>query len=492
MKKNIIKISLALSAAVTSLTFVSCDRELDQVSYLNEPEETAMLRPESFRQALDGAYTSLKAGGYYSSDTGSQMIMADLTSDNLVRSPAGRGSNFAASNFEFSSDNSQTTGLYTAAYNTISKANFVLKYLDNGVLSGTAKTNIEAEARALRAIVHFDIVRAYSKIPTQSAGAGSSIGIYYADQYNPLNNTATVNRSLTVDQVYDKIIADLLFAADNITQDDDNKGRLSKASVYGLLSRVYLYKGDYAKTIQYGELALGLSPDLILKADFSDFWKKENNTKQTAKGILFQVLNSAAEGVTVGVAYNQTISGQLRSEFVVDYDLFNEYAANDVRKSVYFTTSQYNSKTYNNVTKYSSNGGAANVVSIKYLRGAEVVLNVAEAAYKSGDVTKALTLLNSLRTQRYDAYTPGTETGVALLNAIYKERRLELAFENDRWYTLKRLGLSVQRSGKGEQSNGTGTAAVEQTLAAGSTKWQWPIPINAIQQNPNIQQNSGY
>lgn len=487
MKKNIIKISLALSVAVTSLTFVSCDRELDQVSYLNEPEETAMVRPESFRQALDGAYTSLKAGGYYSSDTGSQMIMADLTSDNLVRSPAGRGSNFAASNFEFSSDNSQTTGLYTAAYNTISKANFVLKYIDNGVLSGTAKTNIEAEARALRAIVHFDIVRAYSKIPTQSADAGASIGIYYADQYNPLNNSATVNRSLTVDQVYDKIIADLLFAVDNITQNDTNKGRFSKASIYGLLSRVYLYKGDYAKTVQYGELALGISPSVTSKANVNGLWKSE-----ATDGILFQVLNSAAEGVTVGVAYNQTLTAGIRSEFVADYDFFNQYTAADVRKAVYFTTSSYSSKIYNNITKYSSNGGASNVVTIKYLRGAEVALNVAEAAYKNGDLTKALTLLNSLRAERYDSYTPGTETGVALLNAIYKERRLELAFENDRWYTLKRLGLSVQRSGKGEQSNGTGTPSVEQTLAAGSTKWQWPIPINAIQQNPNIQQNTGY
>lgn len=493
MKKNIIKISLALSVAVTSLTFVSCDRELDQTSYLNEPEETAMLRPESFRQALDGAYTAFKtlnlngSGGvsYYAGDTGSQIIMGDLTTDNLVRSPAGRGSNFAASNFEFSSDNSQTTGLYSAAYNAISKANFVLKYIDNGVLVGSSRSNIEAEARALRAIMHFDIVKAYSKIPTQSADAGSSIGIYYADKYDPLNMTAS--RSLTVSQVYDKITADLLFAADNITQNDANKGRFNKAAIYGLLSRVYLYKGDYAKTIQYGELALGISPSLTVKGNFNSVWKAAS-----VDGVLFQILNSAAEAITVGVAYNQTLTAGIRSEFVVDYDLFNAYSSDDIRKSAYFTTSTYNGKTYNNVTKYASNGGASNVVPVKYLRGAEVVLNIAEAAYKSGDLTKALTLLNSLRAQRHDVYVPGTETGTALLDAIYKERRLELAFENDRWYTLKRLGLSVQRSGKGEQSNGTGTQAVEQNLAAGSTKWQWPIPINAIQQNPNIQQNPGY
>lgn len=489
MKKNIIKIGLAVSVILASFTITSCDRELDQTSYLNEPEDVAMSRPESFRQALDGAYTSLKGAGYYSGDTGSQIIIGDLTTDNLVRSPAGRGSNFAASNFEFSSDNSQTTGLYTAAYNTISKANFVLKYLSNGVLSGTAKSNIEAEARALRAIVHFDLVRAYSKIPTQSSDAGTSIGIYYAESYDPLNTTAS--RNLTVNQVYDKITTDLLFAVNNITQNDADKGRLSKTSIYGLLSRIYLYKGDYAKTIQYGELALASSPSLTSKTNFTSIWKANS-----VDGVLFQVLNSAAENVTIGVAYNQTLTSGIRSEYVADYDFFNQYVSDDVRKPVYFTTSSYNGKTYNNITKYSSNGGASNVVPAKYLRTAEVALNVAEAAYKSGDMTKALTLLNSLRTQRYGTstvpYIPGVETGTALINAIYKERRLELAFENDRWYTLKRLGLSIQRSGKGEQSSGAGTPAVAQTLAAGSTKWQWPVPINAIQQNPNIQQNPGY
>jgi hypothetical protein len=70
-----------------------------------------------------------------------------------------------------------------------------------------------------------------------------------------------------------------------------------------------------------------------------------------------------------------------------------------------------------------------------------------------------------LRKERYTSFTPGTEAGQALLDAILKERRLELAFENDRWYTLKRLGLSVQRSGKGDIADGNGSKALVQTLA---------------------------
>lgn len=493
MKNRIFKNIFILS--ISSMLFTSCDRELDQYSTLNESEVSAMSTPSAFRLATDGAYTSMKQISYYASDTGSQLIMGDLTTDNLVRSVEGRGSNFASSNFEFAADNAQTTGLYSAAYNTISRANFVLKHINNGVITGADKSSIEAEVRAIRAIAHFDIVRAYSKIPTQSSDAATSMGIYYSEQFEP-TQTENVNRGLNVTQVYDKIIADLQFALSNINTTSADKGRLTKPAIYGLLSRIYLYKGDYANVISNGQQALALSPSITTKANFNSIWKT-SGTVGSVDGVLFQILNSPQEAVTVGVAYNQTLTGGIRSEFVVDYDFFNSYssipALTDVRKATYFTTGTYAGKSYNNVTKYSGlTGGASNIVPIKYLRTAEVALNVAEAYYKTGNEVQARTILNSLRSERYTPYTAGVEAGTALINAIYAERRLELAFENDRWYTLKRLGLSVQRSGKGHLSNGTGTASLVQTLAASSTKWQWPIPQTAIQKNPAIAQNPGY
>ncbi|MCS4301429.1 RagB/SusD family nutrient uptake outer membrane protein [Chryseobacterium sp. BIGb0232] len=488
MKKNIITISLAALTIFVSLT--SCERNLDQISSVNEAEEQAMTRPESFRQALDGAYTAFKTTGYYTSDTGNQLIMGDLTTDNLIITNSGRNSNAAASNFEFSSDNSQTTGLFSAAYAVVSRANFVMSYLNNGVVTGAAKDNVEAEARAIRAAAHFDILRAYSVIPTQNSPAVNQYGIYYSESYNPLNNSSS--RNLTVDQGYQKVIDDLLIAADKITQNDADKGRFSKAAVYGLLSRVYLYKGDYTNTVKYGKLALGLSPSVTTLDNFNRIWKENEGLAKITDGVLFQISNAAPERNTVGVAYNQLIDGQYRSEFVADYDFFNSFAANDVRKTVYFTPATYNKKVYNHITKYAGNGGPVNIVPVKYLRTAEVLLNVAEASFREGDQVTALTLLNQLRKERYTSFTPGAEAGQPLLDAILKERRLELAFENDRWYTLKRLGLSVQRSGKGDVADGTGSKAIKQTLAAGSDLWQWPIPVTAIQANPNIQQNDKY
>jgi hypothetical protein len=61
---------------------------------------------------------------------------------------------------------------------------------------------------------------------------------------------------------------------DKITQNDADKGRFSKAAIYGLLSRVYLYKGDYANTVKYGELALGLSPSVTTLITSTESGKK--------------------------------------------------------------------------------------------------------------------------------------------------------------------------------------------------------------------------
>lgn len=167
------------------------------------------------------------------------------------------------------------------------------------------------------------------------------------------------------------------------------------------------------------------------------------------------------------------------------------YTSKDIRKSTYFQVSSYSGQSYINVIKYNTRGSLPNVVNYKYLRTAEVYLNGAEAAYTSNPA-RALALLNILRKSRYSDYTPLNLTGIALWNEIQKERRLELMGEDDRWYTLKRLGLGLTRPALGALSTGGGAPAPTLTLPSSSYKWQWPIPLAAININSSIQQNEGY
>lgn len=492
MKKYINKVVLFSLFSVA----ISCDSDELLVAPNDGPQlENFYNTNGDFRAGVDYAYDAFKGTGYYAQASDlSQVIIPDIVSDNLIQSPGGRQSNGITNTFDFASNVGAVTSLYGAGYAVIARANTVLNNT-NKLPAGAFKNNIEAESRAIRALAHFDIVVRYSKIPTQSADANTSLGIAYVEIYDPFKK---YTRDLTVAQVYDKIIADLNFAEQNLSATsgttDAVVGRFTKAAVQGLLSRVYLYKGDNANAILAGQRALASSASLGTPANFKNVWADASND-----GVLFKVLNSSIENVKIGSAYNQTIGGQVRSEFVADYSLYTKFIATDIRKDAYLLTSPYGSganvRSYNNIIKYrQATGKPIEAVDIKVIRSAEVALNVAEAMYKTGNQGGALTILNSLRAQRYTGFVNGTETGTALWDAIMLERRLELAFEMDRFFTLKRQGLPIQRSTFGPFADGTGNPvqATARTLAADSFKWQWPIPQGAIQVNPAIEQNPGY
>lgn len=508
MKNKIIKLTILSTFTLGALT--SCERELDQAAFVKYPIEEAMTSPANFTQAINGAYSAIKGVsaannpvgdptlpngglGYFNSDTGNQIIVPDLTTDNLIVNPQGRQSNFTAYNWTFSANNGSVTGLFTQAYAVIARANMPLKFINNLPL-GAFRTNIEANARAIRAAAHFDLVRAYCKIPTQSADANASLGIPYVTEFNPIETN--VSRNLTVAQVYDNIIADLNFALNNITESPTDKSKFSKAAINGLLSRVYLYKGDYASAVTAGNSSIAASSSVGTLVNFPNIWASNN-----ADGVLLKILNSPQENVTVGVAYQQGYNpalptfGSIRSEYVVPMSLYDLFTATDVRKAAYIRRGTYQGVQRNNVIKWGNNSGGGtplNVVEVKYLRTAEVYLNTAEAAFKAGNQPLANTLLNTLKAQRYSGYSPVTLSGTALWNEIMLQRRLELAFENDRYYTFKRQGLVMQRTGEDPNLDGTGTASVVQTIQPTDTRWQWPIPQATINITPSFQQNPGY
>ncbi|EJL67626.1 RagB/SusD family nutrient uptake outer membrane protein [Chryseobacterium populi] len=477
-------------ATLVFLTVVnSCDRELDQTSPQKVLTDDVFTDIAAFQSAEDAAYDAMKATGYFGGDT-SQLGIPDEISDNLVISPTGRQTNFLAYNWNIASTIGSVTNLFIAGYSAISNANLPLKYINN-LPDGAAKNDIIAQSRAIRAMIHFDLVRAYCKIPTQSSDANASIGIDYETTYDPFGKSE--GRKLTVAQVYDKIIEDLNFAVNNITTSTVNKGRLTKPAVLGLLSRVYLYKGDYQNAINFGQQSIAASQSVGSAATFPLIWSSNN-----VDGVLFKVLNSTTEAVTTGVVYQQgatATGGNIRAEYVVPKSLYNLFADNDIRKTAYIRQSAYQGTLRNNVIKWAVNTGGQtplNVVEVKYLRTAEVYLNVAESAYKTGNEALANSLLNTLKAERYTNYTPVTLTGTALWNEIMLQRRLELAFENDRFYTLKRLGLGLQRTGEGANIDGTGVPAVTQSVPASDYRWQWPIPQGSINKDPGLPQNTGY
>lgn len=471
--KNIINIILVVSLF---LTLASCNEKLETVPYDQIDIETGINNPDQLEMALLGAYGRLRDESYYG---GEFLIKADLYSDNLILNTEGRLSNKTNYEWRYDPNNSWALNYYT--YRTVYAANVVLKNIEHG---GTLADNIEGEAKFLRALAHFDALRNYSKIPTQSSDANASLGLPFVTEPDP----QILPSRLTVAESYANIISDLTTAASLINV-DNGEGRVGKAGVYALLSRVYLYMGEWQKAESAANSAITNSLTDVASQDvFASIW-----TDDSRDGLLFYVRNTSQDDITVGVPYSQTSSSGIKSEYVVDYAFYNLFDDTDIRKSAYIITSDFSGNSYNNVIKYyKRTSGNQGVVDMKVIRMSEVYLNLAEAAYRQNKPSIALGALDKLRENRYADFVSPEESGAALLESIKLERRLELAFEGHRFYDIKRWGESVTRSDFGHFSDGTGNPALYKVLSAGDHKFQLPINQDEINVNPNMVQNPGY
>src|SRR5690606_34803514 len=307
----------------------------------------------------------------------------------------------------------------------------ILANIEN--FEGENKANIEAEAKALRALAHFNVVSFFGKIPTQSGDANGSLGIAYMTEPDPLAEPARE----TVGAVYDKIAQDLSEAAAGIN-DSNGAGRMGKDAVNTLLSRVYLYMGQWQNAVN---AANAVSASVASRDDVPGVWIDENQS-----GLLFYIPNALPVlGISVGVTWSQGGLTNLIPEYVVSYDFYNSFANDDIRKEAYTMQAANNSDglQFNAIKKLFGRAGQTNgQVDIKILRAAEAYMNKAEALFNLGQESAARTALDVVRTKRYTT-PPSGETGTALRDAIRLERRFEFAFESQRFFDLKRWGLSV-------------------------------------------------
>ncbi|MEO6869456.1 MAG: RagB/SusD family nutrient uptake outer membrane protein [Ginsengibacter sp.] len=469
----------------------SCKKsELDLFPYDQIETTQAFNTPADVTLAVNGMYAGIRTSGSYY--TGTWNILADATADNIITNQDGRGSFRTFAEWRYTGSN--TYGLFSGGYTIIRRANAILENIDK-FPAGTFHDDAKGQALACRAMVYFDMARVYAKTYLNATASDSILP--YVTSTDP---TITPKKELVTD-FYNKVIADLNAAIPLISDlnvqspsvKNPNIIRLTKVSTNAILSRVLLYKGDYAGTISAANAALGTSYKEVSIANFSKIW-----TDETDSGVLFKIRNTVLDNNnTLGVNYSQTVGGKIRAEFTVEYNFYQMFASNDIRKSAYITTGLYNGVLYNDVIKWLIRpGGVTGVVDGKVIRTAEVLLNRMEAYYRSGNQPAALADLRILKAARYSGYDPTAEnlSGQALLDEILLQRRLELAFEGDRFFTLKRLNLPVNRDGtKGERADGSGTPYVFTTLAAGDYRFQLPYPALELSVNPNFGGNNpGY
>lgn len=469
---------LTLSAALAS-----CKKtELDLTPFNQIETANAFKTQADVTLAVNGMYQGLRANNYVN---GTWNIIADVLSDNLIVSSLGRQSLVPFHEWRYTADN--TLAFFQTGYIIVRRANAILENID-AFPAGVFKDNTKGEALALRAMVYLDMVRVYSKTFENASATDSTMS------YTTITDATILPTKEPVRGFYQKIVADLNTALPLINA-SNGVGKLNKVVVSGLLSRAYLYMGDLPNCITTSTAALGTSPVLPSIVDFPRVWTDETNN-----GVLFKVLNTTLDNVNAqGVNYFQIVGGLTRSEYVVEFNLRQLFLPTDIRTSTYIQTSLFNGVNQNHIVKYRNRvtggtPGVAGVVDAKTLRTAEVLLNRAEAYQRSGNNSAALADLNLLKLNRYTGFVNIVGlTGAPLLAEILSERRLELAFESDRFWDLKRRNLPVLRDATyGDRADGTGVKYLFNTLSASDYRFLLPFPSSEINYNTAFKQNPGY
>jgi hypothetical protein len=172
--------------------------------------------------------------------------------------------------------------------------------------------------------------------------------------------------------------------------------------------------------------------------------------------------------------------------------LYNALPASDIRKSVFDLTGSTvpvppgGARVPFQNKKFLASSDALSIGDVPYMRAAEMLLIEAEARAKQGQTAAAQTALFTLMRNRNPNYIQSTNTGQALLDEIYLNRRAELWGEGHRFTDLKRLNLPMSRVGI---ANHLDALILVRTIPAGDIQWQFLFPQDEINQNKLIVQN---
>jgi hypothetical protein len=469
---KIIKFSLVVGLLIG---FTGCSKELD-----TEPQQSVLdiTTIDQLRSQLFGAYSALKNTNYYGGASGTASAwssMGDVMGDDFIEALESLGNWRQLAEWRYPADDGAVAGAYQAAYIVIGRANDVLRFtgrFESGATADEAK-QIKAQALALRAHAHFDLMRCFAQSLRRNS---DSLGVTYMTSINPNDPFAVLPARNTVKACYDQFYADLdqalsLFrAAGNPSRAD--LSIIDSNVVHCIKARAGLYNGNFSDAINSSSIVINNKP-LASPADWPGIWNNSNNEE------LLWVIPSDA---TLRPGFpNNGVTAAYRVSNAISDIVFSP--AGGVRSA--------NTAIRRNVAGV---GGISRTLMFKYegtknfnvFRTAEMYLIRAEAKFRLGDAT-SLDDLNELRDQRDVA--EGTESGADLFNAIMLERRIELLGEGHRWFDIKRTTRTVT---KPECGTVDGSLQNICTVASDSRSWIWPIPISQIILNPNLVQNPGY
>jgi hypothetical protein len=461
------------------LVLASCDSFLYQEPTTEISKNEALADIESVERALYGAYNlTMKSPDAY---RGVLTYYADLTGGNVKVNP-GLTSEAKPELRRIESFNSLsdlTVDSYTALYEILNAVNNVINAIPTLPDGRRAeKDRILGQALGLRALLHFDLVRLYAQ-PYAFTDNASHRGIVVLTKTPRPEQTPS--RS-SVREAYDQIVDDLDRSIDLLEGRSFDPAFINAVNAKALLSRVYLYQRKWAKVVTLSnEVIANEATNLAPTEDLRTMWQND----YTRNEFLLRLDGAAYSTYTLATDWGNTDS-DTSPTLSATTDIMALYDSTDVRgrgpgKLIQQTIDEgdtlFSSQKYPEPPNQAPN-------DVGVIRLAEVYLNRAEAYANLNRPAPARADLNTIRQRANPEAESVTASGEALLDAILRERRKELAFEGHLLYDIIRYKNDVTRAYcSGEPSC---------TEPYPSSKFVLPIPQDALTANSELTQNEGY
>lgn len=497
--KNIIKLTVVLFIA--TLLF-SCKKDWLSPAQENQliAEDSTFLDPDNAIKFVNAAYNQLLTWETHS--------FAFLGVTSIISDDADKGSSPGDNGTDkdvldagtYSSTTASFNGWWLGLYRGINNCNQAIVNVPLYNIDESLKSRLIGEARFLRAFFYFYLVRGWGDVPLVDT------------IINP-NNPADFNKGnvrVAKENIYALIESDLNYALNVLPTkaqySASDLGRATKGAAAAMLAKVSMYqkKWDAALTLT-NNIINGTYGTYGLVADYSTIWREigENSIESLfevqSKGTLpaagiqqYSETQGIRGGTYAGVT---TVMGGWGFN-TPSADLDAAYEAGDVRRKatiihvgdtlfdgvilVSAVNERYNYKAYVSRTTESYSGSSVTNKNLRILRMGEIYLINAEAANELNNTSLAISSLNAVRNRAKLANTTAS-TQSALREAIWKERRVELGMEHDRFFDLVRQGRA-----------GTVLRAHGKTFVDGKNEL-FPIPENQISASDNsLTQNPGY
>ncbi|WP_312362418.1 RagB/SusD family nutrient uptake outer membrane protein [Sphingobacterium sp.] len=304
-------------------------------------------------------------------------------------------------------------------YKPIYICNSVLQGLDDNNLSGDQADNLRGQALVFRAVRYLDGIQiwapAYNKLT-----ANNDLGMVL--RTDPDINVVLGRSSMQ--ETYDLIIRDLTEAIAYLPINQSSATIPTKATAYSLLSRTYLFMGEYEKALQNAEQALENT-----NAQLIDF-----NTLDPNNDFPIPTINNVSQETMLWSVLFY-IDHLDQSMAKINPTLYNLYENGDLRKSIYFGENDEGSHFFKG--SFLGTSGFTNTPT-----PAELLLTIAECNVRLGNLTKAENALNKLLVTRWKSgeYSPlSFSDNETALQTVLTERRKELVMRGLRWPDIKRL-----------------------------------------------------